>query len=145
MVRSIVAAAVLALLGGCPGCKDKPGAATPKDPVARASAPEGWLRGELPREVNEGTPVSGGTFTVRVYSEPSGLNRLHDQMAEGWMYKYTNGTLYETLAELDRDSHPRYELKPLLAESWELSPDHLTNTVHLRKGVRFHNGEPFSS
>jgi peptide/nickel transport system substrate-binding protein len=104
-----------------------------------------WLEGRMPAEALAGEPVKGGTFTLRVPVEPPGLNRLHDQLAEGTMAQYTGATCFETLAEIDRDTHPRYELKPALATSWQESDDHLTLTVKLRKGVRFHNGEPFSS
>lgn len=138
--RLLVAAALL----GPWGCTCKaPGPAPPS--TAPLPPSEQWLKGELPAEVSQGTPVSGGTLTVRLAVEPAGLNRLHDQMAEGWMTRYLTGSVYEGLAELDRGTHPRYELKPLLAESWAESPDHLTLTVKLRQGVRFHNGEPFSS
>ena len=41
-----------------------------------------------------------------------------------------------------RDEH--FELKPWLAESWEI-PDPQTYVFHLRKGVRFHNGQPLTS
>ena len=34
---------------------------------------------------------------------------------------------------------------PLLAERWEVSPDLKTYTFRLRKGVKFHNGEPFNA
>jgi peptide/nickel transport system substrate-binding protein len=34
---------------------------------------------------------------------------------------------------------------PLLAESWEVSPDLKTYTFKLRKGVKFQNGEPFNA
>ena len=125
-------------------------AACPQRHVADAgAAPVGpsrdWLDGRMPLEALQGEPNKGGAFTLRVAVEPRGLNRLHDQFAEGTMSQYTFATVYETLAELDRDTHPRYDLRPLLAQSWQESDDHLTLTVHLRKGVRFHNGETFSS
>ena len=41
------------------------------------------------------------------------------------------------------DSHLR--IIPRLAESWEIAPDGLTVTFHLRDGVRWHDGEPVSA
>lgn len=37
------------------------------------------------------------------------------------------------------------EIEPALAERWEISPDGLTYTFHLRRGVRFHDGTPFDA
>nr|WP_235848091.1 ABC transporter substrate-binding protein [Mycolicibacterium holsaticum] len=36
-------------------------------------------------------------------------------------------------------------MRPALAESWQISPDQLTWTFHLRGGVSFHDGSPFSA
>ena len=36
-------------------------------------------------------------------------------------------------------------VRPLLAKSWDVSPDHLTWTFHLRTDVRFHDGTPFNA
>ena len=36
-------------------------------------------------------------------------------------------------------------LSPELAENWEISPDHRQYTFHLRRGVRFHDGRPFTA
>ena len=36
-------------------------------------------------------------------------------------------------------------MEPALAESWEYSEDGLTWTFHLRKNVRWHDGEPFTA
>lgn len=55
-------------------------------------------------------------------------------------WNYLTG-IYGTLLRLD----PDYELVPDLAESWDVSPDGKTYTFHLRSGVTWHDGEPFTS
>ena len=49
--------------------------------------------------------------------------------------------VFETLTKVNPDG----SVTPLLAESWEISPDLTTYTFRLRKGVKFHNGEPFNA
>lgn len=104
-----------------------------------------WLAGELPPDALKGTPVPGGTLRVRLPAEPAMLNRLHDSGGDAWGVRTMFGAVVETLCDLDRDTAPAYRLKPMLAQRWEVSPDGLTTTFHLRQGVSFHNGEPFSA
>ena len=49
--------------------------------------------------------------------------------------------IYETLTKINPDG----SVTPLLAESWEVSPDLTTYTFRLKRGVKFHNGEPFNA
>ncbi|HVZ44564.1 MAG TPA: ABC transporter substrate-binding protein [Ramlibacter sp.] len=49
--------------------------------------------------------------------------------------------VYETLTKIHDDGR----VTPLLAESWEVSPDLKTYTFKLRRGVKFQNGEPFNA
>jgi len=49
--------------------------------------------------------------------------------------------LYEGLTRIDRDGRVR----PLLARSWEISPDGLAYTFRLVDGVKFHDGTAFDS
>jgi peptide/nickel transport system substrate-binding protein len=53
----------------------------------------------------------------------------------------TQYNIYETLTKINSDG----SVTPLLAESWEVSPDLTTYTFRLRKGVKFQNGEPFDA
>lgn len=49
--------------------------------------------------------------------------------------------VFDTLVEPDAN----LEMRPALAESWEVSPDQRVWTFHLRRGVTFHDGSPFSA
>ncbi len=49
--------------------------------------------------------------------------------------------MYDSLVWFDDDG----KLVPALAESWDISDDGTEYTFHLRKGVTFHNGEPFNA
>src|SRR5262249_33817843 len=40
---------------------------------------------------------------------------------------------------------PDYPLQPALATGWTTSPDGLAFTFHLRRGVTWHDGEPFTA
>lgn len=50
--------------------------------------------------------------------------------------------VYDTLIGLTPDLKPEV---PLLAESWDISEDQKTVTVHLRKSVKFHDGSIFTA
>src|SRR5215470_9182935 len=49
--------------------------------------------------------------------------------------------IYDRLVVQDADQ----SFHPHLAESWEEAPDGMTWTFHLKKGVTFHDGEPFNA
>lgn len=62
--------------------------------------------------------------------------------AKSYHYMYVlNATIYEPLVYLEAD----YTLRPGLAERWEIQPDGKTTRFFLRRGVQFHNGQPFSA
>lgn len=54
----------------------------------------------------------------------------------------------QTVALMMADPLVRWEegdVVPVLASSWEVSPDGLVYTLFLREGVRFHNGVPLTA
>jgi ABC-type transport system substrate-binding protein len=53
--------------------------------------------------------------------------------------------IYERLVETATNEDGSSALVPGLAESWDISEDGLEYTFHLRKGVKFHNGEEFKA
>lgn len=71
--------------------------------------------------------------------EPPGLDPTAG--ASTAIAEITLYNVYETLTKITSDSRT----VPLLAESWTASPDLRTWTFRLRRGVRFHNGEPFDA
>ncbi|HPJ96760.1 MAG TPA: peptide-binding protein [Syntrophales bacterium] len=51
------------------------------------------------------------------------------------------GLVYNGLVKYDKD----LQITGDLAESWEISPDGLHIVFHLRKGVKWHDGQPFTA
>ena len=71
--------------------------------------------------------------------EPPGLDPTAG--AASAIAEITQYNIYETLTKINSDG----TVTPLLAESWEVSPDLRTYTFKLRRGVKFQNGEPFNA
>ena len=84
-----------------------------------AAEPQGELR------------VALSTFPNALYTAMSDERNAHNA---AWQ-------LYDSLVWVNDDG----KLEPALAESWEVSADGCTYTFKLRKGVVFHNGEPFTA
>ena len=84
-----------------------------------------------------GTP--GGSITYASIGEPLTLNPAlaNDSSSSGIL-----GYLFEGLTQT---SWLTNEVEPRLAESWERSDDGLTWTFHLRRDVRWHDGQVFSA
>lgn len=86
---------------------------------------------------------SGGVLIIGVESE---VGVLDPHRAGGWSTYRVNRQVYESLVEEDLsepvDVPP---LKPALAESWEVSDDGTVYTFHLRRGVKFHDGNDFDA
>lgn len=102
-----------------------------------------WREGELPPGLEEGAPRPGGTLVVRINANPPSLDPLLD--SDWWTSRIARHNLLETLVQSDPRDHPRYRPIPALATSWEVSEDRLVYTFHLRDGVRWHDGRPFTS
>ena len=79
------------------------------------------------------------TLVLAMALEPPGLDPTAgaaSAIAEIVLYN-----VFETLTRIGGDG----SVKPLLAESWEVSPDLKTVTFKLRKDAKFQNGEPFNA
>lgn len=84
------------------------------------------------------TPVAGGSMVVGTIGEATSLMPMITSDAAS---SEIQGYIYNGLVKYDKNIN----LTGDLAESWDISPDGLTITFHLRKGVRWHDGKPYTS
>ena len=85
-----------------------------------------------------GRPLDGGQLTVHVEAEPAVLCDLVEH--DAWSRWIVENQVAETLFYQDPWSG---KLQPRLAERWEGDAKRLT--VHLRAGVTWHDGQPFTA
>src|SRR6185295_10696950 len=81
---------------------------------------------------------AGGTLVQITQPEPPNLAPYISTSAP---IGQVTAKIYDGLLEYGFDLKP----KPALAESWGLTSDGKTVTFTLRKGVKFHDGKPFTS
>lgn len=84
-------------------------------------------------------PVPGGEYTEGIIGQPLYINPVlagsNDADAD------LSALVYSRLFKYDPDG----KLIPDLADSFELSDDKLTYTVHLKRDIKWHDGEKFSA
>ncbi|MFM0210276.1 ABC transporter substrate-binding protein [Paraburkholderia sediminicola] len=84
------------------------------------------------------SPRRGGRLTVLVNPEP---NALVNFATTAGAEQRISPKVTEGLLAYDFNVQPR----PQLATAWSISPDGLQYTFKLREGVRWHDGQPFTS
>jgi len=89
--------------------------------------------------MSPGTAATSGTLVVGLVAEPTSMDpgQLNDINS---MRVLSN--VYDTLV---RFTPGTFTLIPGLATSWTISPDGLTYTFKLRKGVTYHDATPFDA
>jgi len=82
--------------------------------------------------------AAGKDFVIGLGGEPTQLNPV---VATDGISYIAEWPLFDSLVELDQTLNVR----PLLAESWDVSKDGLVYTFKLRQGVKWHDGAPFTA
>ena len=81
-----------------------------------------------------------------VWAIPAAMSLFDPPQSCGWLTKNATHMIFDGLVELElgKPEQPWATLRPALAESWDISPDGLTYTFHIRQGVKFSNGDPLT-
>lgn len=83
--------------------------------------------------------VRGGNLIASVSADPATFNRLFTSTL-------AHSIIAERLsADLVHINHATFELEPSLAKAWEADKTGRIYTVHLRQGLRFSDGSPFTA
>jgi peptide/nickel transport system substrate-binding protein len=130
---SIRIAALLLLILAVPGCGRKSEQAAPKGSTASYPLPE-------PPLVADCAPgIPGGRFICAMYGDPKTFNPITaNEGSSEIIYRH----LFSGLLGFDWTSQ---EIEPGLADSWTNAADNKTWTFHLRKNLRWSDGEPLTA
>jgi peptide/nickel transport system substrate-binding protein len=79
-----------------------------------------------------------GNLIAAIAGEP---DQLDPQKTSAYFSFEVLENVFDTLVEPDEN----LEMRPALADSWSVSSDQLWWNFHLRKGVTFHDGSPFTA
>src|SRR5690349_3853375 len=92
-----------------------------------------------PSDTKAETPVDGGAIVYGYDSDPNGLSSVANAWDQSGLL--VANALFDTLAAYDATGTPQ----PYLAQSFEHNSSYTQWTVHVRPGVRFHDGTLFDA
>jgi peptide/nickel transport system substrate-binding protein len=127
------AAAIVFVTALIAACAPAPAA----QPPAPAAQPSDATSTPAPTAAPE-AQATGGTLTIGMVEEPETLNPYITQLVTS--FNVLSGVM-EGLLDYDTEQ----KQQPRLAESYTVSDDGLTYTFKLRQGVKWHDGQPFTS
>lgn len=133
----VVATVAGLILGGCG--RSTPPAAPDRPAQQPANQAPGRAEPVQPQETApQQGPVVGGTFIDTSIADAKVLNPI-----------LTSETVEESIVTKVFDAlidfNDKLEPMPALAEDWDVSPDGLVWTFKLRRGVKWHDGEPLTA
>src|SRR6266568_1949344 len=82
--------------------------------------------------------AAGKEMVIGFLGDATSLNPLVATDGQSYIAEWP---MFDSLVELDQS----LGVRPLLAASWEVSKDGLTYTFTLKKGVKWHDGKPFTA
>jgi peptide/nickel transport system substrate-binding protein len=89
------------------------------------------------------TPRKGGTLVIGLEAEPGTLD---NSVGTGYHTSIIQRLIYQSLVGYDLTSSADVlPIKPVLAESWNISPDGKVYTFKIRQGIKFHDGTPLDA
>src|SRR5207248_5642372 len=112
--------------------------AAAKPTVAPTTAPAAPTTAPAAPAAAAGQAKRGGILKVGLQADPTSLDPQKTSLTA--LFHVTE-QIYSTLVRLN----PDLTAAPDLAEKWDISPDGITYTFTLRKGVKFHSGKAFTS
>ena len=134
--------ALLAACSGAPAAPAAPGAPPTTAPVATGSskAAAAAPAADMIAAAEPGAK-KGGVFTIAGPGDPAHFDL--DQ-SPSLVNLWPQSPMYDNLIRFNPLDGGQ-TIIPDLAHKWEVAPDGLTYTFHLRQGVKFHDGTPFTA
>jgi len=133
-LRTAILTALSVLLAGCGGGGAAPASSNTGSVQASAKAQSSASAAAKPA-------ASGGaanTLRYNIGDEPESIDPAQDQdVTQDFVIMQLNSTLVYP----DKDLN----IKPGLAEKWDITPDGLTYTFHLRSGLKWSDGSPLTA
>jgi len=131
------------LLAACGSAASGPSGSPAGQASGSAAAPASGAAASKPA-VTSASPAGsaasapGNTLRYNIGDEPESIDPAQDQDTnQDFVIMQLNGTLVSP----DKDLN----VKPGLAEKWDISADSLTYTFHLRQGLKWSDGSPLSA